>query len=264
MTKTTKATITPLPSEPIRRFGWLPDKPDQRDRVFDHARVLRRLRQRLPSKVDLRPTGFLSPLPRQGNLGSCTANADAVTFRYRQRRQGLVDYDPSRLFIYYGEREIEGSIPYDAGAYIRDGLKVLNKQGAPHESLWPYNIKHQAITYESVEVKTTAFKAALASDHPVIVGFSVYTSFFDIGANGFMPVPKATERVEGGHAVVGCGYARMRAPWDSYAYDYGIFANWWDDESGPWGDDGFFYGRLGWMCDRRNADDFWTITSVES
>jgi C1A family cysteine protease len=266
-----------LPRQPNRMFGWLPDKPDQRDLRFNHLRVLRRLRGRLPSRVDLRELGLFDPVLDQGNLGSCTANAIAKAYAFAQRKQGQEAYTPSRLFIYYGEREIEGAIPWDSGAYIRDGLKVVNTLGAPHEALWPYNIgrfadrpaasayadglDHQAIRYERVDVKTTALKAALAAGFPVVVGFSVYTSFFDIGADGFMPVPKATERVEGGHAVLCVGYRRMRAPWDRYYYDYGIYLNSWAE---VWGDRGYFYARLGWMCDLDNADDFWTITEAEA
>lgn len=271
-------TTTPhgLPSEPLRKFGWLPERPDQRDKQFNHLRVLRRLRGRLPSKVDLRETGHLTGVWDQGNLGSCTAQAIGKAYQYAQRKQNLADYDPSRLFIYYGEREIEGSIPWDAGAYIRDGLKVVNKLGAPSEAFWPYNIGafadrptsqayangqlHQAITYESVEVKTTALKAALAAGLPVVIGFTVYTSFYDIGADGFMKVPKLTERVEGGHAVLCVGYKRMKAPWDRYYYDYGIYLNSWAED---WGDQGYFYARFGYMCSRENADDFWAITKAE-
>ncbi len=265
-----------LPAEPVRRFGWIPDKPDQRDRPFQHLRVLRRLRGRLPSSIDLRITNFLRGILDQGNLGSCTANAIVKAYQYRQRKQGLIDIDFSRLFVYYGEREIEGSIPWDAGAYIRDGLKVINKLGAPDEKIWPYNIgrfterppttayanaeTHQAITYESVAVKTTAVKAALAAGHPVIVGFTVYTSFFRIGADGFMPVPAPDERVEGGHAVLVVGYKRMRAPWEKYYYDYAIILNSWGED---WGDGGYFYMRLGWLCNTDNADDFWVITQAE-
>src|SRR5947209_5551253 len=103
-------------TQPARRFGWRPETPDQRDHQFDHAKVLRRLRQKLPAKVDLRTLALHAPVFDQGNLGSCTANAIGKAYEFAQRKQGLADYAPSRLFIYYGEREIENSINYDAGA----------------------------------------------------------------------------------------------------------------------------------------------------
>lgn len=265
-----------LPLRSVRRFGWRPDTPDQRDHAFDHLKVLRRLRQKLPAKVDLRTLNLHTPVFDQGDLGSCTANAIGKAYEFAQRKQNLTDYAPSRLFIYYGEREIEGTVNWDAGAEIRDGLKVVNKLGAPHETLWPYQInrfsmkpgadaytdgeQHQALGYQRVEVKTTAVKAALAAGFPVVVGFTVYSSFYDIGANGFMPVPKSSESVEGGHAVLCVGYQRMKAPWDAYAKDYGIYLNSWGSD---WGDAGCFYARLSWMCTTANADDFWTLTEAE-
>lgn len=271
---TTTQVQTPRPTHGM---GWRPDVPDQRDHKFDHAKVLRRLRQQLPAKVDLRTLALHAPVFDQGNLGSCTANAIGKAYEFAQRKQGLADYAPSRLFIYYGEREIEGSINYDAGAEIRDGLKVVNKLGAPHEDLWPYieqrfTVKpelpvyadgelHQALGYAAVQVKTTAAKAALAAGFPVVIGFTVYTSFFSIGADGFMRTPKPSESVEGGHAVLQMGYARMRAPWDAHARDYGIYLNSWGQ---GFGDQGFFYAPLAWMCDRDNADDFWTLTEAEA
>ena len=59
-------------------------------------------------------------------------------------QRGGKQRDISRLFIYYYERLLEGTVNYDAGAYIRDGIKVVNKKGAPLESLWPYNINRFA------------------------------------------------------------------------------------------------------------------------
>jgi len=33
---------------------------------------------------------------------------------------------PSRLFIYYNERVIEGTVNSDSGAQIRDGIKTIS------------------------------------------------------------------------------------------------------------------------------------------
>jgi C1A family cysteine protease len=265
-----------LPIRTDRRLGWRPDVPDARDHAFDHAKVLRKLRQKLPASVDLRTLNLHTPIFDQQALGSCTANAIGKAYEFAQRKRGLIDYAPSRLFIYYGEREIEGTINEDAGAEIRDGLKVVNTLGVPHETLWPYDItrftvkpaaaaytdgeSHQALGYARVAVKTVAVKAALAAGFPVVIGFTVYSSFYDIGADGFMRVPKPSESVEGGHAVLCVGYRRMKAPWDRYAKDYGIYLNSWSES---WGHAGAFYAPFGWMCDTDNSDDFWTLTEVE-
>jgi C1A family cysteine protease len=39
-------------------------------------------------------------------------------------------FSPSRLFIYYTERRMEGTIHEDDGAMIRNGIKSVNKEGA--------------------------------------------------------------------------------------------------------------------------------------
>jgi hypothetical protein len=37
------------------------------------------------------------------------------------------------LFVYYNERVIEGTVDEDNGAFIRDGIKSLAKQGVCSE-----------------------------------------------------------------------------------------------------------------------------------
>ena len=46
----------------------------------------------------------------------------------------------SPLFLYYKEREMEGTINIDSGACLRDGMKVLNQFGVCSEKLHPYKI----------------------------------------------------------------------------------------------------------------------------
>jgi len=79
--------------------------------------------------------GFAQDLPSdydQGQLGSCTANAIAAAIEFDRLKQGLKDFTPSRLFIYYNERVIEHTVQSDAGAAIRDGIKVSpNRVTAP-------------------------------------------------------------------------------------------------------------------------------------
>jgi C1A family cysteine protease len=112
-------------------YGWVPDLPDHRDRVF--RAPLARIGP-LPRNADLH--GQCPPVWDQGAIGSCTAQAIAAALEFDQRKQRLADvFDPSRLFIYYNERVMEGTVDEDAGAMIRDGIKSVSKQGAPHEHL---------------------------------------------------------------------------------------------------------------------------------
>ena len=115
-----------------RRFGWIPDRPDHRD--FRYA-APGPLLKALPRKVDLRKG--CPAVYDQGQLGSCTANAIAAGIEFDRLKQDLRDFTPSRLFIYYNERAMEGSVESDAGASIRDGIKSVSKQGDCPESEWP-------------------------------------------------------------------------------------------------------------------------------
>jgi C1A family cysteine protease len=141
-------------------YGWVPDLPDQRD--FLYAAPMAFLRA-LPESVDLRAQ--CPPVYDQGQLGSCTANAIEGAIEFDQMREKLPQvFVPSRLFIYYNERVMEGSVSSDSGAMIRDGIKSVAKQGACPEPMWPYVIakftnkppavcyseaaKHTAVSYQ--------------------------------------------------------------------------------------------------------------------
>src|SRR5215831_3278475 len=117
-------------------LGWVPDVPDQRDLIYAAPRAVMKA---LPKKVDLRKS--CPPVYDQGQLGSCTANAIGGALEFNQIAQKEADrFTPSRLFIYYQERVMEGTVKEDAGAMIRDGIKSVAKIGAPPETDWAYDI----------------------------------------------------------------------------------------------------------------------------
>jgi C1A family cysteine protease len=124
------------------------------------------LKKPLPLHVDLRDK--CPPVYDQGELGSCTANGVGALLEYEQMRQGDALATPSRLFIYYGERAIEGSVSYDSGAQVRDGLKVVSTLGAPPETLWPYDIARF-----TQKPPTAAYTEAAKHRRSGITGFSL-------------------------------------------------------------------------------------------
>ena len=117
-------------------FGWKPELPDHRDLPYAAMRLSLEKPMALPPQIDLRPG--CPPVYNQGNLGSCTANAIAGAFEFDRKKQTLPDFMPSRLFIYWNERSMEGTVSQDSGAYIRDGIKSISKQGVCKETEWPY------------------------------------------------------------------------------------------------------------------------------
>lgn len=247
-------------------YGWLPDFPDQRDHLYAAPPAIL---TKLPLQVDLRKR--CPPVFDQGTLGSCTANAIANAYRFDLLRQrGPKSFVPSRLFIYYNERVIEGSVDSDAGAMLRDGIKTLARQGVCAETAWPYRperyadkppasayregLRHQALSYQRLVQDGWQMKGCLASGFPFVFGFSVYESFESpaVARSGLVSMPGPTERLIGGHAVLAVGYDDRRQRF--------IAMNSW---STGWGEQGFFYMPYGYLANPRLARDLWTVRTVE-
>ncbi len=250
----------------IAHYGWIPDLPDQRDFLFAAPQEVIAA---LPPRVDLRPQ--CPPVYDQGQLGSCTANAIGAAFQFSAMKQGVANQAaPSRLFIYYNERVLEGTVDSDSGAMIRDGMKVVNHQGAPPETDWPYDIakfrekppqkayddglQNQVTTYRRVTRDLNQMKGCLAAGYPFVFGFSVYESFEsqDVARTGVVPMPHPGEQLLGGHAVLAVGYDDAQSRF--------IVRNSW---GAGWGQAGYFTMPYAYLTQRSLSSDFWTIRLVE-
>ena len=239
--------------------------PDHRDHTYAApVQVL----ATLPPKIDLTPQ-CPTTVYNQGQLGSCTGNAIAGAIEFDLLKQKKQDMIPSRLFIYYNERDIEGTVGEDSGAMIRDGIKSVAAQGVCSETEWPYDInnfteKPQQKCYDDA-LKTTAksysrvlrtlnqMRGCLASGYPFVFGFSVYESFEseEVAKSGIVPMPTSKEQILGGHAVLAVGY-------DDSQHRF-IVRNSWGD---AWGMKGYFTIPYAYLLDGNLSDDFWTIRIV--
>jgi C1A family cysteine protease len=251
----------------VKQFGWVPDLPDQRDLMYSApSRVLRKL----PSSKDLR--NACPPVYDQGSLGSCTANAIGAAYEFELRRKAnkMRAFAPSRLFIYYNERVIEGTVNTDAGAMIRDGMKTVNKDGVCPEKKWPYDIrkfaklppdpcyieaqKHQVLSYHRVRRDLKQMKSCLADGYPFVFGFTVYESFEsdEVAETGKLNMPAPTEKEVGGHAVLAVGYSdASKRFWVRNSWGKG------------WGKAGYYSMPYDYLLNENLSDDFWTIRIVE-
>lgn len=254
----------PLP--PVtRKYGWIPDLPDQRDHLY---RVVHPLPKELPPSADLREC--CSSIEDQGGLGSCTANALAGALEFLERKNGVPFKDLSRLFVYYNERVMIHTVRVDSGATLRDGIKTLAKQGVCTEKLWPYVIskfdrRPSAVCYrEAEDFQITSYeriltlnemRACLAEGFPFVFGFSVYESFeaIEVSRTGVVPMPGPDERMLGGHAVMAAGYDERKKVF--------IVRNSWGT---GWGMDGYFTMPFAYLEDRNLSDDFWTVRKGEN
>ncbi len=245
-------------SEVKRIYNYPWQKKDSRDYKFALKTSVK-----LPITTDLRP--MMPPVFDQGALGSCTANALAGVLGYLEQIHHDKYTNLSRLFIYYNERDAEGTIDTDSGAALRDGIKTLDKFGACQEVLWPYNISKftikptlncytEALDYKIVEYQAlntlNDMKLSLANGYPFVFGFTVYESFeYQIVAStGIMPLPTPTEQILGAHAVVGVGY-------DDNTQMMLVRNSW----GTSWGLGGYFWMPYSFINDPQNASDFWAI-----
>ena len=245
-------------------YGYIPDLPDHRDYMFS---AVYRAVPKLPASIDLRPT--CSPVEDQQALGSCTANALVGSLEFLEMKDGLPFTDLSRLFVYYNERVIEHTVASDAGAMLRDGIKTLGKQGVCSEKNWPYVISkfknkptktcfteasaHTITSYQRLQTLDD-MRSCLAAGYPFVFGFTVYESFesSQVAKTGVAPMPKASEAVLGGHAVVAVGYKDSTKRF--------IARNSW----GPsWGQKGYFTIPYNYLTNPQLASDMWTIRRGE-
>ena len=249
----------------IQRYGWVRDLPDHRDFIYSAPPATL---QTLPPSADLRP--HCPPVYDQGQLGSCTANAIAGALQFDEIKENKNGQStPSRLFIYYNERVIEGTVKSDNGAQLRDGVKAVVRQGICRESVWPYNISRFAVKPPALAYKGAAkdkathylrltqvanqLKGCLASGYPFVFGFTVYQSFEgpDVAKTGIVPMPRPSEAVLGGHAVCAVGYDDAQQRF--------IVRNSW----GPgWGMKGYCTMPYTYLLDPNLASDFWTLRTV--
>lgn len=247
------------------RYGWIPDLPDQRDFHFAAPPAVQ---ASLPPAVDLRPN--CPPVYDQGQLGSCTGNGVAGVLQFDAMKEGQADTStPSRLFIYYNERAIEGTVDSDSGAQIRDGIKTVASLGACDETLWPYDIaafakkppakcytaakSDRAISYSRVSQSLSNMKGCLASGFPIVFGFTVYDSFegAEVASTGVVPMPATSESVLGGHCVVAVGY-------DDASQRFTIRNSWGEG----WGMAGYATMPYAYLLNHSLASDFWCVKST--
>lgn len=239
-------------------YGWKPNT--NKLSIYHEINISPNLN--ILKHVDLRE--LCPPVFDQGNLGSCTANAIAGAYHFVEDPKN--SFMPSRLYIYYNERMIEGTTEYDSGSSIEDSVISITKYGTCEEDYWPYDIskytdkptiecytqgeENKCINHKKLEQKLEVLKQCLVNGQPFIFGFVVYESFEtdDVELTGVMTMPNKTDKKLGGHAVMAVGYDDIDECF--------IIRNSWSDK---WGDKGYFYMPYEYILDNNLASDFWVI-----
>lgn len=256
-------------------YNWKKDKHDIRDHLYSAPL---HLNGPLPESVDL--SDLCSPIANQEDLGSCTSHA-AVTgaFEFLELKElrditttAPTEFGPtfkhgSRLFHYYNERLIEGTVNEDSGASIRDSVKALQKYGVCPEEMWPYiesqftlkpnkgcyseASKHKITQYSRV-IGVTNMKTVLAQGYPFVIGIYIYTSFESdaVAQTGMVPMPSKGEELLGGHAVCIVGYKTINN------VKYFKLRNSWGTD---WGLGGYCWIPEEFLGNTSLADDAWVM-----
>jgi C1A family cysteine protease len=247
----------PKPINPV--YGWVKQPEDPRDlryalakpeMVFEPAKSLSDLRHR--------------PAFDQGQIGSCTGHGIVGDYLCIEKKDGITEWVPSRLGLYYDERSREGTISQDAGAIIRDGIKVFNQIGVGPEELWPYDIskftetppaeyyaaaqKNRIRYYASVDNSNiNNLKLCIHHGSPFIFGMEVYTKF-ERYTGGVLQYPGSDESYLGGHCIFGYAY-------DDSDQSFECQNSWGED----WGINGGSFKISYQYITSRLCSDFWVI-----
>ncbi len=211
----------PLKIRQVKRYGALPDIPDQRDIWTAFPKTIKYYQS-----PDLRKTNLLPDIFDQGELGSSVAHALLAAYIFSLKKEGIdTEIKLSPQFIYYNQRLIAGTVECDAGASIRDGIKVLERLGVCSEEQYPYDLnyfrdkptdesyefaykhKHQ-VQYRRVRPLLEDIMKSISIKIPVLMSFTVYDSFQhpDVTRTGIMPIPKLGEKIIGHHCILIVGY----------------------------------------------------------
>lgn len=253
---------------PNRTYGWKPDFPDHRDFLFSlPAKVP------LPAKSANRARGLLPPIWDQGQTSSCTGHGVGRVLGYERAMQALPPMDPSRLFLYYNGRRLEGSVAQDDGAQIRDVIKGAVAYGDCPYNEWPTEQRRVTLmpppaVYGSAAFhKTLQYSRVTQTDdlyffrhcmgilqRPIVLGIMVFKGFEsdEAAETGIIPMPAPRETPLGGHCVVAVDYD------DDYQDARQVVEC--DNSWGPdWGIKGSFKIPYAYLANPGLCDDPWVI-----
>jgi hypothetical protein len=198
-----------------------------------------------------------------GAEGSVVGQALASALEFQISKATHESPRISARFLYYAARKTGGlNVDADTGAQIKDGIKVLEHDGAVKESVWPYspgkfgekpppdlgNAERFRIRDARQLSTLRDVKLALENNGPVVMGITVFEGMMNqtTAKSGIVPLPRDKELVVGGHAIVIVGYddntKRVK------------FANSWGT---MWGVNGF--GYLPYEYVEKYMTDAWTF-----
>jgi hypothetical protein len=155
-------------------------------------------------------------------VGACTGHAKGFALCAEATQLGIwpeQDYEWfSPTWIYNGARFIEGTLPYDLGAYPRDCCDWLVANGTLLEHFWPYDgtkldktapgttrmaqaVKYKDFAYWRVTDGVDGILGALNDGHVISIGAPWFEKWSDseVASTGVLPEVSPSDSVGGGH-----------------------------------------------------------------
>lgn len=259
------------------RFGARSSYADEAD-AFQHSNLrLAAVTRDLPAKADL--AEHSPEILSQGNLGACVAHAVVEGWQISRRvhnwKKGRLSYftglnvfRPSRLYIYWNAKIIEGTSPRsDSGCTVHGALKGVDAQNLCPEDLWEYRMQNFGVQppatcysdasarskspYTKVFQSLETIKESIAGGNPVIFGAVIFNSCYSrrVAHTGVIPLPDlAADQVSGGHCMLLVGY-------DDTTRLFKLQNSW----GRIWGESGFGYIPYDYVLNRELCGDFWAF-----
>ncbi len=171
-----------------------------------------------PSTVDLRAS--LPPIRDQGQRGTCLAFA--VTAGHEvSRGGGAAADDLSVEALYWGCKRTDGN--WKSGTTFTSAATALGTWGQPVEADWPYDPRRpEGAEYcppsraggagwfrsglRGFAVSVADVRTHLDGGTPVLLGLTVFDTFYRPDADGHIADPPAGAKARGRHAVVAVGH----------------------------------------------------------
>lgn len=198
-------------------YGWKKDCYDERDYPYYATAHVK-------STLDKFILSQKIPVFDQSTISSCVANSLAGCLIYMYSLHSNI---PSRMFMYYIARILDGNVDVDIGCTFRSAIKAIKYWGTCYENQWPYITSNVLVRpnslcfssiprfhikrYERLPCTPPSWEHCLyVLKKPFVFGVSIYSSFFT-SVNGNIKTPHfQSETCIGGHAMIAIGYDKNK------------------------------------------------------
>ena len=220
----------------------------------------------LPPKVDLRHK--IRQIFKQ-EFNDCVSQGTSNLISALDYDTKYLNYTPSRMYIYYNARAIDGSEYFDEETSIRNAMKSLSKNSFLSEESYKYipqnvfmpppleviqEAKQNKVyiqCYKNIDNTEYNLKYVLSQNNIIIFGAMLYESFTNLDKDYKCPDPDiSNEKLLGGHCMLICGFSNKT--------NYFTVCNSW---SSNWGDGEIYYMSYKYICSDLCAD-FWIVDNL--